>query len=188
MVLSANYRDVIMSIFKYFSMMRASALPAWYQRELSEIKAMRFRFQEKRAPDDYATFMSEHMAWPVPRDQIITAPTLVEEWDEADPVNGGEREVRERRDQEERRDHHGQRDRAGERIEQDHDADTIEVTALLAAQASVNSVDVDAPACLFAPFVVSYPDQPAPHLLGLPPATAGPPRRPLYLTFCSFWK
>lgn len=72
--------------------------------------------------------------------------------------------------------------------EQDHDADTIEVTALLAAQASVNSVDVDAPACLFAPFVVSYPDQPAPHLLGLPPATAGPPRRPLYLTFCSFRK
>lgn len=94
MRLSDNYRDVIMSIFKYLSMMRASALPAWHQREISEIKAMRFRFQEKRAPDDYATFMSEHMAWPVPRDQIITAPTLVEEWDEADPVNGGEREVR----------------------------------------------------------------------------------------------
>lgn len=36
------------------------------------------------------------MAWPVPRDRVLSAPQLVEEWDEVDPMEpgGGEREVR----------------------------------------------------------------------------------------------
>ena len=36
------------------------------------------------------------MSWPVPRDQIISAPRLVEEWDHNDSMKpgGGEREVR----------------------------------------------------------------------------------------------
>lgn len=71
-------------------MMRSSDFPAWYQQEISKLRAIRFRFQEKRAPDDYATWISEHMAWPVPRDHILSGPQLVEEWDQ-----NGEREVRE---------------------------------------------------------------------------------------------
>ncbi|KAI0780630.1 insulin-degrading enzyme [Trametes elegans] len=90
-----QYETLILSVFKYISMLRASEFPAWYQRERSLISATRFRFAEKRRPDDYAVWVSEHMAWPVPRDQILTAPQLVQEWDENDPVNGGEREMRE---------------------------------------------------------------------------------------------
>lgn len=71
--------------------MRSSAFPKWYQHEIAEIRDIRFRFQEKRSPDDYATWISEHMAWPVPREQIFSGPQLVEEWNEKD----GEREVRE---------------------------------------------------------------------------------------------
>lgn len=71
-------------------MMRSSELPAWYQKEISELRRIRFRFQEKRSPDDYATWVSEHMAWPLPRDQLLSGPQLVEEWDEH-----GEQEVRE---------------------------------------------------------------------------------------------
>ena len=71
--------------------MRSTALPKWYQHEVAELRRIRFRFQEKRSPDDYATWVSEHMAWPVPRDQILSGPQLVEEWDDKD----GEREVRE---------------------------------------------------------------------------------------------
>ena len=84
-----NYREVILSVFKYINMMRSSDFPAWYQQEISKLQAIRFRFQEKRSPDDYATWISEHMAWPVPRDQILSGPKLVEEWNE-----DGEKEMR----------------------------------------------------------------------------------------------
>lgn len=85
-----HYDEIILSVFKYLSMMRSSELPAWYQQEMSRLRAIRFRFQEKRAPDDYAVWVSEHMTWPLPRDQILSGPQLVEEWDQ-----NGEREVRE---------------------------------------------------------------------------------------------
>ncbi|KAI0372962.1 insulin-degrading enzyme [Pilatotrama ljubarskyi] len=90
-----QYEQLILAVFKYISMLRSSDFPAWYQRERSLISATRFRFAEKRRPDDYAVWVSEHMAWPVPPDLIISAPQLVQEWDEGDPVNGGEREMRE---------------------------------------------------------------------------------------------
>ncbi|KAI8989729.1 insulin-degrading enzyme [Trametes punicea] len=90
-----QYETLILSVFKYISMLRASEFPAWYQRERSLISATRFRFAEKRRPDDYAVWVSEHMAWPVPRDLVLSAPQLVQEWDENDPINGGEREMRE---------------------------------------------------------------------------------------------
>lgn len=34
------------------------------------------------------------MAWPVPRDLLLSAPQLTQEWDESDQENGGEREMR----------------------------------------------------------------------------------------------
>src|ERR1700675_4243747 len=92
---SEHYRDVMLATFKYMTMLRASPLPAWNQRELSTLSATRFRFAEKRRPDDYAVWVSEHMAWPVPKELVISAPQLVWEWDEKDNIGGGEREVRE---------------------------------------------------------------------------------------------
>ncbi|KIP12311.1 hypothetical protein PHLGIDRAFT_21111 [Phlebiopsis gigantea 11061_1 CR5-6] len=85
-----QYKNVILAVFKYLSMMRSSPLPEWYQHEIAEIRDIRFKFQEKRSPDDYATWISEHMAWPVPREQIFSGHQLVEEWNGKD----GEQEVR----------------------------------------------------------------------------------------------
>ncbi|TBU42064.1 Metalloenzyme, LuxS/M16 peptidase-like protein [Dichomitus squalens] len=90
-----NYESLVQSVFKYIALLKASEFPPWQQRERSLISATRFRFAEKRRPDDYAVWVSEHMAWPVPRELILSAPQLVEEWDVNDPVNGGESEVRE---------------------------------------------------------------------------------------------
>ncbi|PCH37702.1 hypothetical protein WOLCODRAFT_135782 [Wolfiporia cocos MD-104 SS10] len=90
-----KHREVALAVFKYLSMLRASKFPSWYQREMSIIKATRFRFAEKRRPDDYAVWVSEHLSWPVPRELVLSAPQLVWEWDEQDPINGGEREMRE---------------------------------------------------------------------------------------------
>lgn len=84
----------MLATFKYLSMLRASPLPAWYQRELSTLSQMRFRFAEKRRPDDYAVWVSEHMAWPVPKELMISAPQLVWAWDEVDQNGSGEQEVR----------------------------------------------------------------------------------------------
>jgi insulysin len=42
---------------------------------------MRFRFAEKRKPEDYAVWIAEHMVWPVPPELVLSAPQLVWEWD-----------------------------------------------------------------------------------------------------------
>jgi len=52
---------------------------------------MRFRFAEKRKPDDYAVWVTEHMVWPVPPELVLSAPQLTWEWDK-DGL--GEKEVR----------------------------------------------------------------------------------------------
>lgn len=90
-----NYETLIQSIFKYIALLKASEFPAWQQHERNLICATRFRFAEKRRPDDYAVWVSEHMAWPVPRELVLSAPQLVEEWDLNDLQNGGEKEMRE---------------------------------------------------------------------------------------------
>ncbi|KZT02312.1 insulin-degrading enzyme [Laetiporus sulphureus 93-53] len=90
-----HHQEVVLAVYKYLSMLRASKLPAWYQREMSIIKATRFRFAEKRKPDDYAVWVTEHLSWPVPRELVLSAPQLVWEWDEKDPINNGEGEMRE---------------------------------------------------------------------------------------------
>ncbi|KAM5532097.1 hypothetical protein V8D89_014261 [Ganoderma adspersum] len=90
-----NYETLVQSIFKYIALLKASDFPAWQQHERHLISATRFRFAEKRRPDDYAVWVSEHMAWPVPRELVLSAPQLVEEWDLNNLQNGGEKEMRE---------------------------------------------------------------------------------------------
>lgn len=89
-----HYREVILAVFKYLSLLRSSPLPAWNAQEMSDLSAMRFLFAEKRRPDDYATFIAEHMTWPVPRDRILDAPQIVEAWSQSDSVSVEEQEVR----------------------------------------------------------------------------------------------
>ncbi|KDQ33027.1 hypothetical protein PLEOSDRAFT_1032530 [Pleurotus ostreatus PC15] len=86
-------RDVTLATFKYLSLLRSSEFPAWHQREVATISRTRFRFAEKRRPDDYAVWVSEHMAWPVPRELILAGPQLTWEWDEGE--DGGEKKMRE---------------------------------------------------------------------------------------------
>ncbi|KAI0690596.1 insulin-degrading enzyme [Cytidiella melzeri] len=90
-----NSREVMLTIFKYLSLLRAAELPPWYQQEIGDLSQMRFRFAEKRAPDSYATSIAESMIWPVPRHLIISAPRIIQPWDISDTENGGEHEMRE---------------------------------------------------------------------------------------------
>ena len=76
---------------KYLSLLRSSELPPWYQKELSIINETKFQFAEKRRPDDYAVWVSEHMAWPVEQEAVLSSAQLVSEWDQS---GEGEKEVR----------------------------------------------------------------------------------------------
>jgi len=44
------------------------------------LSSLRFRFQEKKRPDSYATWVSEHLSWPVPPELLIAGPQLTWEW------------------------------------------------------------------------------------------------------------
>ncbi|KAH7911404.1 Metalloenzyme, LuxS/M16 peptidase-like protein [Hygrophoropsis aurantiaca] len=86
-----NYRSVVLAVFKYLSLLRSSAFPAWVQSEQSKISQIRFRFSEKRRPESYAVWISEHMTWPVPPELVLAAPQLIWEWEQPEE---GEREVK----------------------------------------------------------------------------------------------
>ncbi|KAK2466811.1 hypothetical protein APHAL10511_001069 [Amanita phalloides] len=75
-----NYRSVILAAFKYLSLLRSSEFDTYLQKEISMLSMLQFRFSEKQRPDSYATSIAERMAWPVPRESIISAPKLTEDW------------------------------------------------------------------------------------------------------------
>jgi insulysin len=70
-----------MATFKYISMLRSTDLSPTHQIEVSSLSNIRFRFSEKRRPDDYAVWVAEKLSWPVPREFVIKAPQVVSEWD-----------------------------------------------------------------------------------------------------------
>ena len=62
-------------------MLRSTDLSPLHQAEVSSLSGIRFRFSEKRRPDDYAVWVADKLAWPVPRELVIKAPLVVSEWD-----------------------------------------------------------------------------------------------------------
>ncbi|KZT27341.1 hypothetical protein NEOLEDRAFT_1176768 [Neolentinus lepideus HHB14362 ss-1] len=96
-----NYQPIMLATYKYLNLLRFSELPAWHSREISTIASIRFRFAEKRRPDDYAVWVAEQMAWPIPMELVISAPQLTWPWDEHDGLKDeqgrwiGEKQVRE---------------------------------------------------------------------------------------------
>lgn len=61
-------------------MLRSTDLSPPHQAEVSSLSNIRFRFSEKRRPDDYAVWVAEKLSWPVPRELVIKAPQVVSEW------------------------------------------------------------------------------------------------------------
>lgn len=86
-----NYRSVALASFNYLALLRSSDFPAYHQTELATLSQTRFRFQDKKRPDDYAKWISNVMTWPVPQEFRLSAPVVTWDWDNAD----GERKIRE---------------------------------------------------------------------------------------------
>lgn len=86
-----NYREALLACYKYINLLRSSALQAWAQDEMKALADLRFRFAEKRRPDNYAVWISEAMKNPLPRSLVLSGPKLIWSWDEQlirDNLNG----------------------------------------------------------------------------------------------------
>jgi insulysin len=91
-----NHRSITLAVFKYLSLLRASQFEAFHQRELAALSSTRFRFSEKKRPEDYASWVTEQMAWPVPKELLLAAPQIMWDWDSHDKKGfDGEKKVRE---------------------------------------------------------------------------------------------
>lgn len=85
----ANYKSVVLAAYKYLDLLRRSTFEDYHHKEVVDLSNLRFRFAEKKRPDDYATGITEHMAWPTPREKLLTGPRLTWDWeDEADKQQG----------------------------------------------------------------------------------------------------
>ncbi|KAG6907416.1 hypothetical protein DXG01_008988 [Tephrocybe rancida] len=76
-----HHLDVIEATFQYLALLRASKLDAFHQREIAKVSDIRFRFKEKKRPDEYATAITEYMSWPVPKELMLKAPEVTWDWD-----------------------------------------------------------------------------------------------------------
>lgn len=76
-----NHKEIQLACFKYLSMLRASEISSYHQHETHQVSSIAFRFQEKRRPDDYASWISEHMSWPAPPELVLKAPRFIWDWD-----------------------------------------------------------------------------------------------------------
>jgi len=78
--ITVNYRSTVLASFKYLALLRSSEFPAFHQSELAMLSSTRFRYMEKKRPDDYAKWISNTMTWPMPRELLLSAPLLTWDW------------------------------------------------------------------------------------------------------------
>ncbi|KIK58340.1 hypothetical protein GYMLUDRAFT_45548 [Collybiopsis luxurians FD-317 M1] len=75
-----NYRSVVLATFKYLSLLRSSAIESYLQKERAILSDIRFRFIEKKRPDDYVTSIAERQTEPYPPELLLAAPSVSWEW------------------------------------------------------------------------------------------------------------
>ncbi|KAJ7217183.1 Metalloenzyme, LuxS/M16 peptidase-like protein [Mycena pura] len=90
-----NHRHVSLAVFKYLSLLRECQFEPFHQREQVTLATTKFRFKEKSSPKSYATRVAENMSHPVPLELMLSAQSLVWDWDsDAQAGVGGEAKVR----------------------------------------------------------------------------------------------
>jgi len=93
--LTANYRSVVLAVYKYLALLRSSKFDAFHHEELARVSDTRFRFLDKQKPGDYVTRLTGHMAWPTPRNLLLAAPELTWSWETEEDRKRGEKKIAE---------------------------------------------------------------------------------------------
>lgn len=75
-----HWKDVALSIFKYISLLRSQPPSSTVFNEIKAIADISFRFAERSKTDRYVTGLSTSMQHPVPREKIVSAGSLFEDF------------------------------------------------------------------------------------------------------------
>ncbi|KAG8937301.1 Insulinase (Peptidase M16) [Tulasnella sp. 418] len=77
-----NHKTVLSVVYSYLSLLRSSPLPQWHQDEIITLSQIGFRFKEQKNPSSYVSKLAELMARPYPREKVLSASSVSEDWDE----------------------------------------------------------------------------------------------------------
>ncbi|KIJ53958.1 hypothetical protein M422DRAFT_201065 [Sphaerobolus stellatus SS14] len=79
----ANYRQVILSVYNYISLLKSSQFAPYYFEEVKTLAELSFRFKEKSQPQGYVSWLSSELSEGYPPELLLKASSIVSEWDEA---------------------------------------------------------------------------------------------------------
>lgn len=91
----ANYRTVVLAVYKYLDLLRSSKFGAFHHEEQAQLSHTRFRFLDNRQPHEYASRLAEHMLSPMPRNLLLAAPELIWSWETEEDRKRGEEKIAE---------------------------------------------------------------------------------------------
>lgn len=79
-----HHLEVIRAIYAYLSLLRSQPrpFPPWHQDEIIQVSKIYFQYKEKQSPSQYVSRMAERCGRPYPRDKLLSANSVTEEWDE----------------------------------------------------------------------------------------------------------
>ena len=82
-LITENYEAVLLTIFKYLSLLRVSTLKKYHHEEICALGEIEFRFTEKERAESYVSDIACTMNKPYMPEHILSGGTRVWEWDEA---------------------------------------------------------------------------------------------------------
>jgi len=81
--LAERYQEVVLAVCKYLNILRSTeTFPEHLWHETQILAETRFNYAEKRASDSYASALSEIMSKPYPPELLLSAGSLLWDWDE----------------------------------------------------------------------------------------------------------
>lgn len=80
-ILLVHYKEVILAIYNYISVLRASDIERYHYDELHTMSELHFRFREKTKPHTYVNDLSYQLSEFSPED-VLSGDTVIREWDE----------------------------------------------------------------------------------------------------------
>jgi insulysin len=81
---SENWEDILVATYKYISMLKASTLQQFHHAEIRSLSEIRYRFKEKRKPEEYVATLSDLLQRPYTRENLLSASMKVWDWDEGE--------------------------------------------------------------------------------------------------------
>ncbi|KAF8525603.1 LuxS/MPP-like metallohydrolase [Hysterangium stoloniferum] len=77
-----HYEDVLMAIYNYLSLLRASIFPPHLYEEIKLLSEIRFIFRGKSQPHTYVSWLASELAESYPAEWLLNGSSLVREWNE----------------------------------------------------------------------------------------------------------